>query len=120
MDDTSSQPSPPEQAPAPPTDAQPAAPTPEERLEQRRLRRFYAKLILLGALVIYVVAFVIANSNKVKVDFLVHKSRLSLIWLILLCLAIGFVGGLLTSQLARRRRTRTHEDGGRGRKKRDR
>jgi uncharacterized integral membrane protein len=113
MDDPTKQPGDAPQTPAAGEQLAAAAPTPEERLAQRRARRFYAKLILLAALVIYVVAFVIANSGKVKVDFLVHKSHLSLIWLILLCLAIGLVGGMLISQLARRRRARAQAEGDR-------
>jgi uncharacterized integral membrane protein len=94
-----------EQASPPEVPAAPGEPAREGRLEEFQ-PRLWAKVVLLAALVIYVVSFVVANSGQVKVDFLVHKTHLSLIWLILLCLAIGLVGGLLISQMARRRRRR--------------
>ncbi len=94
-----------EQAAPPEAPAAPAEPERHGRLEEFQ-PRLWSKVILLAALVIYVVGFVVENSRQVKVDFLVHKAHLSLIWLILLCLAIGLVGGLLLSQLARRRRMR--------------
>jgi len=57
-------------------------------------------LVLIG---VYVIAFIIKNSDKVTIDFVVFSARTSLIWLIILLLAIGFLGGILLSQLYRRR-----------------
>ena len=62
--------------------------------------------IQLGALLLgvaYVVGFVVANSDETKVSFVLFSTTTSLIWVILLSLAIGFVGGILLSQLYRRR-----------------
>ena len=63
----------------------------------------------LALIVAYVVAFVAENNKSVKVHFVFHTAHTSVIWLVLLSLAIGLVGGLLLSQLYRRR----------GRKQRD-
>ena len=62
-------------------------------------------LVLLGLLLIaaYVIAFVVKNDDEVGVDFIFFTAHTSLIWLILLCLGLGLVGGLLLSQLYRRR-----------------
>jgi uncharacterized integral membrane protein len=66
--------------------------------------RLYAILIGLLLILAYVIAFIIKNSDHVKIDFVLFSTQTSLIWLIILLLAIGFVGGVLLSQLYRRRR----------------
>ena len=63
----------------------------------------------LALLLAYVVAFIAQNNKSVTVHFVLVSAKTSVIWLILLSLAIGLVGGLLLSQLERRR----------GRKQRD-
>ncbi len=65
--------------------------------------RLYAILIGLVLIVAWLIAFIIKNSDKVTIDFVVFSARTSLIWLIILLLAIGFLGGILLSQLYRRR-----------------
>jgi uncharacterized integral membrane protein len=66
--------------------------------------RFWARLIALVAIAAYVLAFVLENHKKVHVHFVLFTATVSLIWLVLLSLAIGVVGGALLSQLNRRRR----------------
>jgi len=63
----------------------------------------------LALLLAYVVAFIAQNNKSVTVHFVLVSAKTSVIWLILLSLAIGLIGGLLLSQLERRR----------GRKQRD-
>jgi uncharacterized integral membrane protein len=58
----------------------------------------------LAAIVAYLVAFVAENNKSVKVHFVFYTGETSVIWLVLLSLAIGLVAGLLLSQLERRRR----------------
>jgi uncharacterized integral membrane protein len=67
--------------------------------------RLYAILIGLGLIVAWVIAFIIKNSHRIKIDFVLFSAHASLIWLIILLLAIGFLGGVLLSQLYRRRRS---------------
>jgi uncharacterized integral membrane protein len=78
------------------------------RFDEERIREFqprlWAKLILLVLIGAYVIAFVIENSKKVHLHFVLITATVSLIWLILLSVAIGIVGGVLLSQLYRRRR----------------
>ena len=73
---------------------------------QPRLWLSVLGLVLIGA---YVVAFIAENNKRVTVHFVLFSAETSVIWVILFTLAIGIVGGLLLSQLERRR----------GRKQRD-
>jgi uncharacterized integral membrane protein len=66
--------------------------------------RLYAILIALVLIVAWLIAFIVKNDDNVELDFVLLDAHLSLIWLIILLLAIGFLGGILTSQLYRRRR----------------
>ena len=78
------------------------------RIDEEQIRqwqpRLWAKLLLLVAVGAYLIAFVIENSKKVHLHFVLFTSTVSLIWLILLSVAIGIIGGVLLSQLYRRRR----------------
>jgi uncharacterized integral membrane protein len=65
--------------------------------------RLWAIVIALGLIVVWVLAFVVKNSDKVKIDFVVFSTNASLIWLVIILLGAGFLGGLLSSQLYRRR-----------------
>jgi uncharacterized integral membrane protein len=67
--------------------------------------RLYAILVGLLVIVAYVIAFIIKNSDRVKIDFVLFSTHTSLIWLIILLLAIGSIVGVLLSQLYRRRRS---------------
>jgi uncharacterized integral membrane protein len=74
--------------------------------ETREDSGLLTKLILLVALVAYLIAFVLENRKEVHVHFVVGSSRVSLIWVILLSIAIGALGWAVVSQLNRRRRRR--------------
>lgn len=65
--------------------------------------------IQLGALLLgiaYVIGFVVANSDETKVSFVLFSTTTSLIWVILLSLVIGLVGGIVLSQLYGRKQTK--------------
>jgi uncharacterized integral membrane protein len=66
--------------------------------------RLWSVLIGLALIAAYVIGFIVQNDSSVDVDFIFGTARVSLIWVILLSLAIGLVAGLLLSQLYRRRR----------------
>ena len=81
----------------------------EAASEEGRLRqwpRLYAKLLLLLATIAYAVAFVLENRKQIHLHFVFGTARVSLIWLILLSIGLGMLGGVLFSQLYRRRRRR--------------
>ena len=77
-----------------------------ERLEQGR-RTFqpglWLRLIGIGVVGLYVLLFVVLNTHRIKVSFVVGSTRVSLIWVILLSLAAGLFIGVLASQLHRHR-----------------
>ena len=68
--------------------------------------KLYARLIILALLVAYAIAFVLENGKHVAVHFVFTTTQVSLVWLILLCFAIGLVVGVLAVQLDRRRSRR--------------
>ena len=87
--------------------------TPREQSRAERLRewqpRFWLRLLGLVLIAAYAIAFVLENRKHVSLHFVFFTAKVSLIWLILLSLAIGAVGGALLRQLYRRRRR--HERG---------
>ena len=77
-----------------------------EQLHENWQPRLYLRLLVLGVLVAYAIAFVLENKRAVHLHFVVATASVSLVWLILLSLAIGLLGGILLAQLERRRRRR--------------
>jgi uncharacterized integral membrane protein len=71
--------------------------------------RLYARLIALVLLGAYAIAFILENGKQVNVHFVLATARVSLVWLILLALAVGLLCGILLAQLERRRRRRSHQ-----------
>jgi uncharacterized integral membrane protein len=71
--------------------------------------RLYLRLIVLGLLVAYAIGFVLENRTQVNVHFVLGTARVSLVWLILLALGVGLLGGILLGQLERRRRRRANQ-----------
>ena len=65
--------------------------------------RLWALVLGLALIVAYIVAFVAENNKHVTVHFVLFTAHTSVIWLILLSLAIGLAGGLVLSQLERHR-----------------
>lgn len=65
--------------------------------------KLWIQLGLLLLAVAYVVGFVVANSGTTKISFVLFSTTTSKIWVILLSLVIGLVGGIVLSQLYRRR-----------------
>jgi uncharacterized integral membrane protein len=77
-----------------------------DRSWQPRLWIRVGVLVLIGG---YLIAFVAGNDQEASVDFVFGQARTSLIWVILLSLLAGLVGGVLLSQLHRRRQARRSE-----------
>jgi uncharacterized integral membrane protein len=71
--------------------------------------RLYLRLIVLGLLVAWAIAFVLENRKQVNVHFVLATAGVSLVWVILLALGVGLVGGILLAQLERRRRRRSNQ-----------
>ncbi len=75
-------------------------------LQENWQPKLYARLAILILLAAYVIAFVLENRKSVSMHFVFATAKVSLVWLILLSLTVGFVVGILLSQLERRRRRR--------------
>ncbi len=78
------------------------------RLEEQWQPKVYARLIALALVIAYVIAFILQNGKHVSVHFVFTTTRVSIVWLILLSLALGAIGGILLAQLDRRRRADRH------------
>ena len=81
-------------------------PTPEQ---QERKSPWTVRRIVLGVIVVYLLAVVIANRRQTPVDFIFFKTEASLFVILLLAIALGFVVGWLFDDLRSRRR-RKKED----------
>ena len=89
----------------PPEEAPPAPEADEKPLREWQIR-LYLTIITLGLVLAYGIAFVLENNKHVSLHFVFATARVSLIWLVLLSVALGLLLGVLLSQLYRRRRRR--------------
>jgi uncharacterized integral membrane protein len=80
------------------------------KINDRWQPRLYVRLLALLLLLAYVIAFVLENRKHVHIHFVAATASVSLIWLILLSLALGLLGGILLAQLERRARRRRRAD----------
>jgi uncharacterized integral membrane protein len=71
--------------------------------------RLYLRLIVLGLLVAWAIAFILENRTQVHIHFVLGTARVSLVWVILLALGVGVLVGTLLAQLERRRRRRANK-----------
>jgi uncharacterized integral membrane protein len=65
--------------------------------------RLWAILVGLFLIALYVIAFIVKNDDQIQIDFVLFTSRVSLIWEIVFILVLGVLGGVLLSQIYRRR-----------------
>jgi uncharacterized integral membrane protein len=74
-----------------------------------RLRRhgrrtgLYAWAVGLVALLVILIALVVANTRQVKLSWVVGTSHASLVWIILAAAVLGWLLGILTSEVFRLR-----------------
>ena len=71
----------------------------------RRLRLYIWAGVLVGALVV-LIALVVANTRSVKLDWVFGSTHASLVWVIVAAGVLGWVLGLATSIVFRRRTRR--------------
>ncbi len=86
------------------------APTVETR-GQRTLRhgkraRLYAWASLFVALLVVLIALIAANTDAVKLDWVVGSTRASLVWIILASAVLGWLLGIVTGVVVRHRTRR--------------
>jgi uncharacterized integral membrane protein len=77
------------------------------QLDEQWQPRLYLRFVVLAVVVAYAIAFILENGKHVSVHFVFKTTRVSLIWVVLLSLALGLVGGILVAQLDRRRRRKS-------------
>jgi uncharacterized integral membrane protein len=77
-----------------------------QELQENWQPKLWIRIVVLAVLVGYAIAFVIENGKRVHVHFVLATATVRLIWVVLLSLALGLVGGILLAQLDRRRRRR--------------
>jgi uncharacterized integral membrane protein len=74
--------------------------------QAKRERPPWIQLTAIALIGLYALLFIILNTHRAKVSFVFGTTRISVIWVILLSLAVGFVLGVLGSRLHRRRKRR--------------
>jgi uncharacterized integral membrane protein len=74
--------------------------------QAKRQRPPWVQLAAIGLVALYALLFIILNTHRAKVSFVFATARISVIWVILLSLAVGLVLGVLLSRLNRRRKRR--------------
>ena len=77
------------------------------QLDEQWQPRLYLRFVVLAAVVAYAIAFILENGKHVSVHFVFKTTRVSLIWVVLLSIALGLIGGILVAQLDRRRRRKS-------------
>ena len=74
--------------------------------QAKRERPPWIQLTAIGLVALYAILFIVLNTHRAKVSFVFASARISVIWVILLSLAVGFVLGALGMRLNRRRKRR--------------
>jgi uncharacterized integral membrane protein len=97
-----------------PDPGQAQTPTTAREPRGERFRRgtrragLYTWAFLLVALLVVLVALSIANTREVEVSWVLGSTRQSLVWIILAAAIVGWLAGIVTSVLFRRRTRRRH------------
>src|SRR6187549_2440774 len=91
-----------------PVDA--ATPTAEGRRQRARRHGkragLYAWACVLVALLVILIALIAANTGAVKLDWVVGSTHASLVWIILASAVLGWLLGIVTGMVVRRRTRR--------------
>jgi uncharacterized integral membrane protein len=89
-----------------------ARPAPEEETRFRRGLRYghrtglYVALVVAIAVFVFLILLIARNTRQVKVDYVVDNTQARLIWLIVISAIAGWVLGIVTAFLIRRRTRR--------------
>ena len=74
--------------------------------QAKRERTPWLQLTVIGLVGLYALLFIVLNTHRAKVSFVFGTTKVSVIWVILLSLAVGLVLGALGTRLNRRRKRR--------------
>jgi uncharacterized integral membrane protein len=75
------------------------------RLQSRDKKRLVAVVVLALALA-WLIAFIVSNTEHVKVSFVFGDVSVSLVWVMLICAVLGALVALALLRVLRRRRQR--------------
>jgi uncharacterized integral membrane protein len=87
-------------------------PEPSTPVQETRLRRgvrhghrtgMYVATAIVIATVVYLILLIVQNSKPVHVHYVFGTARTRLIWLVIISCLIGWIAGIATSYLIRRR-----------------
>jgi uncharacterized integral membrane protein len=87
----------------------PEAPTPAVETRLRRGIRYshrtglYVSLVVAIATIVFLILLVARNTRLVKVDYVVGNTQARLVWLVIISAIAGWVLGIVTAFLIRRR-----------------
>jgi uncharacterized integral membrane protein len=99
----------PEQEAPPPETSTPESPTPVAETRFRRGVRYshrtglYVSLAVAIATIVFLILLIARNTRQVKVDYVVGNTQARLVWLVIISSITGWVLGILTAFLIRRR-----------------
>jgi uncharacterized integral membrane protein len=65
--------------------------------------RVYTSAIVLVAMIVILVVLIAVNTRQVKLSWAVGETRARLVWIILVAALIGWIAGMATSVVLRRR-----------------
>ncbi len=77
---------------------------------RRRSNREVVRLVVAGVGLILLIAFVLDNSQTVKVGFVFFNTQISLIWVLLIAALLGALVDRLVIYLSQRRKRATKSD----------
>ena len=63
----------------------------------------YAQAVALGALGLIVLLLAVANTNRTTLHWIVGSTRAAVVWIVLVSAGVGWLAGLVTAVLFRRR-----------------
>jgi uncharacterized integral membrane protein len=85
------------------------APSPETETRLRRGLRYshrtglYVSLVIAIATIVFLILLIARNTRHVKVDYVVGNTQAALVWLVIISAITGWVLGIVTAFLIRRR-----------------
>jgi uncharacterized integral membrane protein len=85
---------------------------PQEETRYRRGLRYghrtglYVSLVVALAVIVFLILLIARNTRQVKVDYVIDDTQTRLIWLVIISAIAGWVLGITTSFLIRRRTRR--------------
>jgi len=92
------------------TSPPPSSPPPEAPADARRRHahraKLYVELLLLVALLIAVALLAVDNQRRVELSWLVGETEASVVWIVLGSAVLGWLTGIVTAVIVRRRTRR--------------